>query len=310
MFEVTRLEAPFGVAVTGIDLDSEGHRPEVVAALARTLHANRLVVVKGQHFETANYLAFGRQWGAPIVHVLARARMEGFPEVFQVTNAGETAREERFRLGAVFWHTDQVYETEPASATMLYCLKTPSSGGETLLADMAAAYDALPAKTRAELEGLRAVHFYGAASGLDGEYHVIKALKKEEAERNPPVTHPLVLPHPVTGRKALYGVAGTPFAIEGLPDPEARALLAELKRHALQPQFVHRHRYEVGDLAIWDTFATLHSAVPIDYAEDADNERLLWRISCRRLPPVLGLPPYRGALAADPVPRPLVPLGE
>ncbi len=308
MFEVKKLDAPFGVEVSGVDLSRDGTRPEILKGLLATLHENRFVVIKGQNFDMERYLAFGRQWGAPIPHVLSRARMDGFPEIFLVTNSGERQRDERFRLGAVFWHTDQIYELVPASATMLYCVKTPATGGETLLTDTALAYDALPEAMKRRLEGLRAVHFYGAASGQKGETNAAKALSKDEIKTIPPVTHPIVLPHPVTRRKALYGVAGTPYAIEGMPDEEAQALLAELKAHCLQPQFVQKHGYEIGDVAIWDTFATLHSAVPIEYGSTPEKERLLWRISCRGMPPILERESYRGDLATDPVPRPLVPL--
>ena len=92
--------------------------------------------------------------------------------------------------------------------------------------------------------------------------------------------------HDVTGRKTLYGVSGTPFAIEGMDEDEGAAILKELKRHALQERFIYRHKYRVGDIAIYDTTQTLHSGTPIEPAKDERNTRLLWRISVRGKPRV------------------------
>ena len=91
--------------------------------------------------------------------------------------------------------------------------------------------------------------------------------------------HPLVLEHPHSGRPALYGVAGTPFEVLGLSGEEGQALLRELKQHAIQSQYVRKLKYRPGDLAIWDTRATLHSATYIPASQQQNDERLLWRIS-------------------------------
>jgi taurine dioxygenase len=138
---------------------------------------------------------------------------------------------------------------------------------------------------KARLKGLVALHAYGAASGRDGEFDARVALTETQRRNIVPVRHPIALDHPFTGAKSLYAVAGTSFAIEGMDDDEAQALLADLKRHVLQPRFRYDHKYEVGDLAIWDTYATMHSAVPMPHASPGEpNARLLWRISCRGVP--------------------------
>lgn len=283
--EVRQLEGPFGVMVSGVDLNAQGTEPEVIDALVDLLHQNRFVVVKGQRFDLEPYAAFGRQWGDPIVHVVKDIRMAGCPEVTRVGNVGERQRDNRLRYGAVFWHTDQAYEAQPASATMLYCVTAPATGGETMLADTAAAYDALSDSMKARLDSLVALHAYGAGARQEGEYDPRVALSEGQLGAMAPVRHPIALSHPVTGRKSLYAVAGTPQGIEGMGEDEAASLLAELKDHVLQPRFRHAHRYEVGDLAIWDTYATLHCAVPMAHASaDERNARFLWRISCRGTP--------------------------
>ena len=99
--------------------------------------------------------------------------------------------------------------------------------------------------------------------------------------------HPLVLRHPVTGRKSLYAVTGFTTAIDGMADEEAAALLQTLKTHALGPKYVYSHRHAAGDITIIDQFQTLHSAVPIDRATGSQDARLLWRIGIKNAPGVL-----------------------
>ncbi|MBL26811.1 MAG: hypothetical protein CMM50_04565 [Rhodospirillaceae bacterium] len=277
------LDAPFGVAAYGVDLAS-GVDSETFRALADALYANRILVIKDQHCDTEAYLAFGRQWGTPIRHVQEKIRLNGHPDLVAVGNVTRDPDDDIARNGAAFWHTDQSYESDIATATMLYAITMPATGGETRIADMKAAYDDLGDAMKQRIEGLSAIHGYGAASGRDGE-RPVAPLSPEQAALVPPVRHPLVRRHGVTGEKALYAVAGTPITVDGLPESEANELLATLKAHAVQDKYVHEHRYSVGDIAIWDTQMTLHSAKPIGRPEPG-NERLLWRISVRGTPAV------------------------
>jgi len=286
MLTVSRLDAPFGAEVTGLDVGAGPSDPEM-RQLAEALYAHRLLVLRGQQLTLERYLAFGERWGRPHPHALDHLRLPDFPAILPVGNTEAIHRDESVRNGAAFWHTDQSYEAEPASATMLYAVRVPQTGGETLLCDLAGAYDALPDATRRRLDGLVALHLYGAASGRGGERVAAPIRTAVQKERLPPVRHLLARPHPVTGRTVLYGVAGTPCGIEGMAEDEALALLDELKAHALQPRFVYEHRYRVGDIAIWDTNQTLHSGVPIDIATSERDSRLLYRISVKGRPPAL-----------------------
>lgn len=283
MFRLETLGGPFGRAVYGMDL-AAGVGDDEFRALSAALYEHRMLVLKGQECDEDAYLAFGRKWGAPIPHAVDDARMPGYPEMLEVGNDTRRGREDDLaRNSAAFWHTDQSYEADVATATMLYARKVPDTGGETRIADQKAAWDDLEADMRARIDGLRAVHFYGAASGRDGERRT-KPLTAAQAARTPPVPHPLVRRHTITGDKALYAVAGTPFRVEGLDDAEGAALVARLKAHATQDKYVYAHRYEVGDVAIWDTQATLHCATPIGPPTHPGAQRLLWRISVRGKP--------------------------
>lgn len=285
MLSISPLEgASFGVEATGVDV-ARGLDDEALKALADAVHEHRLLVIRGQRMTEDQYLEFGRWWGEPIPHVLDHLRMPGYPEMMAIGNyGGEWKDNEAVRNGAAFWHTDQSYEAVPSSATMLFSIRSPETGGETQLADLKSAYDALPADLKHRLEGRYAWHLYGASSGEGGEAVANPLITGEQVERVPAVRHLIVRPHDVTGRKTLYGVAGTPYAIEGMEEEEGAAILKELKRHALQERFIYRHRYRVGDIAIYDTTQTLHSGTPIEPARDERNTRLLWRISVRGAP--------------------------
>lgn len=283
MLKVTPLDAPFGVEITGADI-SAGVGDDALRVIVDALHQNRFAVIRGQTLDLDAYLKFGEQWGRPHPHVLDHLRMPGYPGIMAIGNTQEKDRDPDIRNGAVFWHSDQSYEAEPASVTMLYSVKAPAAGGETLIADLAAAYDALPLDMKARLDGLKALHLYGAAAGADGENIAAPIINDEQADQVPPVPHLIARPHPVTGRVSLYAVAGTPYAVAGMADVEARSLLAELKAHALQDRFVYKHKYRVGDIALWDNAATLHSGTFIDFAEREDQARLLYRISVKGKP--------------------------
>lgn len=285
MIAVTPLEAPFGAEVTGVDI-AGGLGPAEMRAMVAGLHRHRFIVIRGQNLDPAGFLAFGKQWGRPHPHALDHLRMPGFPAIMEIGNTADKDRIDDIRNGAAFWHTDQSYEAEPASATLLHAIEVPARGGQTLIADMAGAYDALDDAMKARIEGLRALHFYGAAAGRDGENIAAPIINEAQKRKVPPVPHAVARAHPITGRKAIYAVAGTPFAVEGMADDEALALLAKLKAHALQERFIYRHAYRAGDVAIWDNAATLHAATPIDVATAKDTRRRLYRISVKGKPGV------------------------
>ncbi|MEN8196955.1 MAG: TauD/TfdA family dioxygenase, partial [Pseudomonadota bacterium] len=265
LVKVQPLSDKFGAAIRGLDLTgplSEGD----ARAIAGALYQHAVVCIPGQDLEPAQLQDFGARFGTPIHHVEEDLRLDGTPGVMSLSNAdGRPARQ---RNGGAFWHTDLVFTEEPASVTMLRAVAVPKVGGETLFADQFAAYDALSDKMKALIGALVAAHCYEGRT--DGSM--------------PTVHHPLVRPHPVTGRKALYGAAGTGIGIAGLPEDEARCLLDELADHATAEEFVYRHFHRVGDVVMWDNAATLHSGPVLDPARGSDDARVMHRVSVRGWP--------------------------
>lgn len=178
------------------------------------------------------------------------------------------ARDDRRRLFAIgnrLWHSDSSFKKIPAKYSLLHALAVPSKGGNTEFADMRAAYDALDAETKAEVEGLVCEHSQIYSRQQCGFFDLSDA----ERERFAPVRQTLVRTHPVTGRKSLY-LASHAGGIVGWPDPEARLFLRDLIEHATQRQFVYAHEWRVGDLVMWDNRQTMHRAraFPVDEARD------------------------------------------
>ena len=284
-FDIAAIDGNFGAQISGCDL-ATGLDAATFAALARTLYDKRVIVIPEQSLSQADYLRFGCQWGEPIPHVLDHMRMRGYPQLMTVGNTEERDRDPLIRNGAALWHTDQSYERVPASATMLYSIIAPRHGGETQFCDMRRAYDELDESIRMRIDSLVVAHKYGAGKRRDDEPPVNPLINERQDQRVPVTYHPLVMAHPVTGTRALYGLGHGAHGIKGLHDGDADALLEMLKTHCAQERFIYRHQYRVGDIVIWDTLQTMHRATPIDIASGADDSRLLWRISVRGKPSV------------------------
>ena len=285
MLETAPLDGPFGVRIAGLDL-REPPADDVMREVLRAFYDNQLIVISGQALTPREFERFARNFGAPHPHVLSHRRLPGLPGVMAISNLLDDGGMPVHGFnGAAFWHTDQSYEAEPSSATMLYAVAAPAHGGRTFIANMHAAYDALDDATKARLDGLTAIHLYGNRDeDQPGELPASALIDDAQRAAVPACRHPLVRPHPVTGRKALYGVAGTSRGIESMAEADALALLAELKAFATAERFVTGHRYAVGDVAVWDTQATLHKAERVGPATGADDTRFHYRVTVKGKP--------------------------
>ncbi len=158
------------------------------------------------------------------------------------------------------WHTDDSYFAVPAKATLLHGIEIPSHGGSTWFCNMHSAYEALPAKLRQRIDGMRAIHSYDTPRARNRP----SARTSQEIAETPDIEHPLVRTHPETGRKALYLNPNRLDRIVGLERAESDALLDELADEARKPRHHFGHVWTTGDIVIWDNRATMHRVV-IDY---------------------------------------------
>lgn len=169
--------------------------------------------------------------------------------------------------GEMQFHSDGMHREVPYMATSLCAIRIPSRGGDTLFANLAAAYDALDDDAKARLDGLRARHVYGYDDTLRDE-----ALDEAGANSSA-ATHDLVRTHPETGRKSLYLCRLMTRRVIGMDRAESDALLRALFDHAEKPEFVYAHRWAPGDLLIWDNRCLNHARTDFP----ADEDRLLRR---------------------------------
>ena len=174
-------------------------------------------------------------------------------------------RRRLFAIGNRLWHSDSSFKKIPAKYSLLYAISIPSKGGNTEFADMRAAYDALDAQSKQEVEGLVCEHSQIYSRQQCGFFD----LTDEERERFAPALQTLVRTNPATGRKSLY-LASHAGGVIGWPVPEARLFLRDLIEHATQRQFVYAHKWRVDDLVIWDNRQVMHRArsFPVDEPRD------------------------------------------
>ena len=229
-------------------------------------------------------MAFGRRCGRPIPHVITEARMPDYPEIITLTNTGVV--DDKPRNGAAQWHTDQSYDADPSTSTMLYSIEAPEKGGETRYCDLMSAYNALPEERQMQIDSLEVEHLWGRGIAARPGDISPQTLSKEQAETIPTTIHPLVKRHPVTGNKTLYSIAGTSRGIIGMSIDEAKKLLLDLGDHAFQDRFMTEHKHRKNDIALWDTTSTMHTATPLKELPRPEDVRVLYRISVRGIPPV------------------------
>ena len=277
MLATRSLSAGFGVEALGLDLSRPLDDAEF-AEVERAFFAGQLLVVRGQRLTPAAFVAWARRFGPPEPHVIDQFHHPDDPNILILSNRKRDGRPLGLADAGTYFHTDYSYLPVPARATTVYSIEVPRVGGNTLFANQYAAYDDLPAGTRARIDPLVAVHHYGNRNNTDERTRTVASVLTDEQKATLPlITHPVVRVHPVTRRKALYAVSGTSVSIVGMPDDEAVDLLNELAAHATRPEYQVSIAYGVGDVVIWDNASLLHSATLVD----PDDPRTLWRITVK-----------------------------
>src|SRR5215831_1316092 len=186
------------------------------------------------------------------------------PEVGLISNLKDAQAKPIGGLGdgEIQWHSDQSYMLNPATGAMLYALELPPEGGMTSWVDLCAAYAGLPDRLKRAVEGRRAVFDY--AKRLAGYHGVDRVISEEAKRKTPPILHPLVHAHPVTGRRALYLDSTTTVGVEGMDEASGATLLGEIYDFATRPEFTYCHHWQVGDALLWDNGFTMHRREPFD----------------------------------------------
>ncbi len=262
--EIRSIDGAFAHEVSELELWRELSEP-TVAALRDAWTRHGVLVFRRQALSEGEYAAFGRHFGELDITVRSDWSSRHRPDVIHISNMRNGQGESIGGLGAgeLDWHTDQSYVANPSTGSMLYMVEMPPAGGRTYWANLQLAWEGLPEATKRRLEPLHVVYDYLLRqSTYDDEAPMSEELRR----RTPPVSHPLVNVHPVTGEKALYLDPVTAAGIEGWPRDESRSLLAEIRAHATKPPFVYAHEWEIGDVVMWDNGFLMHRRDEFDPA--------------------------------------------
>jgi alpha-ketoglutarate-dependent 2,4-dichlorophenoxyacetate dioxygenase len=261
----TPLHPVIAAECSGVDI-GEPLGPAEAAAIDEGMDRYAVLVFRrGIPLTTEQQIAFTRNFGElepPYTQIQSpEGKRLGSPHLADISNLGPgdriLSRDDRkrlFGLGNQLWHSDSSYKAIPARHSLLSAHVVPPEGGNTEFADMRAAYDALDGETKVLIEDLVCEHSRMFSKGALGF-----SFTEEEVRAFSPVRQRLVRTHRRTGRKSLY-LSSHAGRIVGWPVPEAMLLLRELTEHATQREFVYSHRWQVGDLVMWDNRTTMHRA--------------------------------------------------
>ncbi|HSS63608.1 MAG TPA: TauD/TfdA family dioxygenase [Gammaproteobacteria bacterium] len=273
---IEALDEGFGAQITGVDLAGARVDAEMVAMLEAALLEHHVVAIRQQELDVNDVVAVSRRFGPLEPHVLDRFHHPETPLVLVLSNRVDAdGRALGLKDAGSFWHSDVSFKQRPARATLLYAVEVPDEGGDTLFCDMMAAYDALPDELKHTLENAIAVHEYANRDRVAHRTGTKPRLDAENLRSVPPVRHPVVRRHPVTGRKALYVNPTYTVCIEGMEASRSESLLKEIFGHCLQDRFRMRYRWRPKDVVIWDNAAVMHSATTQNL--DPSRHRTLWR---------------------------------
>jgi taurine dioxygenase len=251
-FSISPMTPTIGAEISGLDIGAPLDA-ETLAAVRAALLDWKVLFFRDQKIDTDQHLAFARQFGELEVHPFAPQK-PGYPEVLAITHD----RESRGKENA--WHSDVTWRVEPSLGSVLRAIEIPPVGGDTLFADMYAAYEGLTDEVKEAIEGKVAVHDFA---------HFRRGLKKRgksEAEIEafnqlyPMVEHPVVRTHPETGRRGIYVNVGFTQHIVGMEPEESASLLRHLYAQAAIPEYQCRFRWTPNAIAFWDNRASQHYA--------------------------------------------------
>ncbi len=270
--EIRPITPNIGAEIFGANLDSESDLETINAAFVE----HSVIAIRGLELTPEDHLSFARTWGEINVNRFFKP-VDGYPEIATVLKEADQTS----AIGET-WHTDHSYDKAPAMCSMLYAKEVPDVGGDTCFASQHAAYLALSDGMKRTLENMKAWHSSRHAFGAslaDEEAHQDGRLGNEAAATQDAL-HPVVISHPLSGKKCLYVNGDFTTHFEGWTREESQPLLNQLYAHCSRADFTCRLRWEAGTLAIWDNRATQHMAMN-DYPGE---RRLMHRITIEGVP--------------------------
>ena len=269
-YEISPLSEHTGAEVRGVDLSGPVDA-DTRAALNQAFAERSVLAVRGQKLTPDQMLAAVENFGEVFPQHNTRFALPDCPQIHYISNQDKYPDGTRYIPGGGY-HTDHSNDATPPKATVLLAIELPDKGGDTQYVNMHRAYEDLPAETKKRIDGLKGIHVYQSKHSERKLLGLSAEAKKKVPDS---MAHPIVRTHPETGRKSLFINPIRIEGIEGMPESEALTLLDELLAHATQERYQYRHRWQPGDLVMWDNRCLLHKANG-DY--DHSQNRYLYRV--------------------------------
>ncbi|MGI9409274.1 MAG: TauD/TfdA dioxygenase family protein [Hyphomicrobiaceae bacterium] len=278
--KITKRHPTIGAEIRGIDLAVQIDE-KTIEALNDAWMEHPLLIFPDQDISDGAHVAFGRRFGALEIHPSLAHRASQHKEIYRVSNVDEQGdiippkeTSWQYLKQSWRWHTDSSFREVPSKGSILHGIETTNAGGDTLFANMYAAYDALDDDTKERIEDLWVIHDHDYILSLSPE--LSQKQDKGTYDELPPVRHPLVQIHPVTRKRCLLLSPHTMVNVVGMEKASGRALLDRLIAHATQDQFVYRHVWTPHDIIMWDNRCTMHSVEPFD---NVNIRRIMHRVT-------------------------------
>lgn len=245
-----------GAEIGGVDLGAP-MSDENFAAIRQAYADHGVIFFRDQDISEEEHIAFARRW-APININRFLGAHERYPEIAVLRKEADQTE----NIGGA-WHTDQSYDHAPAMGSILVARELPPSGGNTLFASMYKAYEALSPSMKEKLAPLKAIHSAKRIFGKGAYYNQERGDRignAEAADALEDSVHPVVITHPLSGKKALFVNIAYTTQIIGWSEAETGAFVGDMFVHATQPQFVYEFEWRPGSIAFWDNRSTWHYA--------------------------------------------------
>ncbi|KXZ67685.1 Alpha-ketoglutarate-dependent taurine dioxygenase [Acinetobacter venetianus] len=260
------IKATIGAIIHDVDLNTADEH--TTQQIQQALLDHHVIFFRKQQLAPQVQAELARGFGSLHIHPIYPS-VENVPEIIVLDSWKQDLRDNEL------WHTDVTFSQKPPLGCVLQAIKIPPVGGDTLWSSGAAAFAALDQDLQTKLKGLTATHDIRQSFPIERFAHndVERQKLEETFKRNPPVVHPVVRTHPVTGQPILFVSEGFTTRINELDETESAELLQYLFAHATNEQFHLRWRWQAGDVAIWDNRCTQHKAL-FDYG---DAHRIMHR---------------------------------
>jgi len=260
-FALRRLTPNLGAEILDVTL-ADAISDAVFAGIHRAFLEYQVLLFPAQDVPPERQVALARRFGEVQIHVMNQYHADGYPELYRLSNLDAHGKPNGRHpdKGTLAWHTDGSWRRRTGQATIIYGEVMPRRGGETHFCDMYGAYERLDSAWKQRIANLRAVH------NLDfsrNRRHGEDPMTDEQRRATPPVDHPVVRTHPQTKRKCLF-LGDHAESIVGMPYEEGRALIDDLNALAPHPDLTYEHRWQPGQLLVWDNRCTMHRATPYD----------------------------------------------